>query len=122
MMRFSACFALLPLLPLPLLAEGATITYRCDVGLDTAQTFVFAPQFLDENRMGKVEVTHGDTVAVGTMSGDFGPWSWNAGGVISALLIDGAEGDRITMLLHELDTNLSPPSSTSTFLTCEAPA
>lgn len=119
MMRLAACLALLPL---PLLGEGATITYRCDVGQSTEQTFVFAPQFLDENRMGKVEVTYGDTVATGTMSGDFGPWSWNAGGVISTLLIDGAEGDRIDMLLHALDTNATPPTSTSTHLTCEAPA
>ena len=119
MIRLLACLAVLPL---PLFAEGATITYRCDVGLDTAQTFVFAPQSLDADRTGRIEVTYGDTVAVGTMSGDFGPWSWNAGGVITTLLIDGAQGDQIDMLLHALDTNQSPPTSTSTHLTCEAPA
>ncbi|MBV7409936.1 hypothetical protein [Maritimibacter sp. DP1N21-5] len=110
------------LIPLAAWAEGGVITYACTDDTGHPMTFDIAPQALDARRAGHVEVTVGDAAMSGTMAGDLGPWSWNDGGAVTTLLVDGASETGIAMLLHVLDTGTTPPTSTLTHLTCEAPA
>lgn len=103
-------------------AEGARTVFGCEDETGHPLSFTIAPDTLNAAGAGAVTITTPDGRFAGTASGHLGPYAWEDGGTLSTLLLDGAAGDGIALLLHQLDTSAQPPEATLIRLTCEVPS